>query len=599
MALPVLPLDILIHILHQLPSSRKSSSSSALVLANFAQVNSLFHDATLVMSVWEQHYRIRYRHCNEAAEAQRRELNSGSWRLMYAARRRLDKTASQLLERMVHSRRTRFQDAKTLWDYGFDIWDFLELESEQPVPAVFRQQASVESEVVIEEEVVHPMSLTRIYWAKATMRAISRGHALEIWCRALSDPTAPFVLSYSALSCFFGVPLLQISSILSDLTDGCRQYLIKLKCPFPLTHTNYDISKLSAIICEFMDSQGFGPCESRNFHDIHNHFPHLYLTTHKHSIPISLVHIFCSIANGLDIAASPVSFPSTVIAHVSSPKPDVEDIYVDVFGSQTKTVLSLRHDIPQMLAVHNISPQAMLTWIRPSNAAQMLLRSARNMMTSLHTSALPSDLTRTTTFLTLSLHLLLDRRPGHGLAEALVNHAQPLDCATCLPTSLSPALTDDTLSLLCAKVIEDQIQLASNINLRSVQDPPIQYFVGMIFRHRLHNYLGCIMSWDANCRATESWIETMSVDKLPRGRNQPFYSVFALDGTQRYVAEDNIERATDLFLRENIMLPMYFRGVQTSETADGLQGRFLPSPDLQNEFPEDDHVGDAWLNRII
>ena len=32
----------------------------------------------------------------------------------------------------------------------------------------------------------------------------------------------------------------------------------------------------------------------------------------------------------------------------------------------------------------------------------------------------------------------------------------------------------------------------------------------------------------------------MDVDKLKRGRHQPFYNVFVADGSSRYVAEDNI-----------------------------------------------------------
>ena len=77
------------------------------------------------------------------------------------------------------------------------------------------------------------------------------------------------------------------------------------------------------------------------------------------------------------------------MAHVSSPNPDVSDIYVDVYGSSTKAILSAKDDIPRLLLQAGITPASMLRYIVPSTAAPMLLRAARNIFGSLR--MLPHD----------------------------------------------------------------------------------------------------------------------------------------------------------------------------------------------------------------
>uniref|UniRef100_A0A1I8H868 YccV-like domain-containing protein n=1 Tax=Macrostomum lignano TaxID=282301 RepID=A0A1I8H868_9PLAT len=69
--------------------------------------------------------------------------------------------------------------------------------------------------------------------------------------------------------------------------------------------------------------------------------------------------------------------------------------------------------------------------------------------------------------------------------------------------------------------------------------------VGAVFRHRRFGYTGVVRGWDPTCLATEEWIRTMGVDRLPRGRDQPFYRVLVEDGSERYVAEENIDLMQD------------------------------------------------------
>lgn len=81
--------------------------------------------------------------------------------------------------------------------------------------------------------------------------------------------------------------------------------------------------------------------------------------------------------------ASPTNFPGKVLVHVSSPNPDVSDLYVDVYGSSTKAIVSLRDDIPRLLSRAGITPGTMVQYISPCKSAPMLLRAAQNIRVSL------------------------------------------------------------------------------------------------------------------------------------------------------------------------------------------------------------------------
>jgi F-box protein 21 len=231
-----------------------------------------------------------------------------------------------------------------------------------------------------------------------------------------------------------------------------------------------------------------------------NHFPHAYLSTNKRTIPISLVHIFVAIARRLGIAASPVDFPARVLAHVSSLDPAVDDIYVDVFGSQSKPILSARDDIPLMLLRAGISPQSMMQYISPGNGSPMLLRAARNIFASHHSLVnVPEMVSKPSIYAALCVHVLLtsDAR----LVSYMMSHidVRPLDCATFLSDILAPALGPrcrEVLEESCRSILMNEAEAASVVNLRSKSNIQLKFFVGLIFEHRIYGYIGCIIGWE-------------------------------------------------------------------------------------------------------
>ncbi|KAF9074819.1 hypothetical protein BDP27DRAFT_1213458 [Rhodocollybia butyracea] len=612
--IPPLPLDCLICILKQLPCSRDSDGEESVkTIVRCSAANALFQEAAALPILWQRHYQARYLYANDTEEVQRKADTGGNWRLVYFARRRIDKQVLMHLDAIVSQRVGRYMHAKSVAQYLFDVWDVLEIES-----------AGSEHLRIYENDMVPSLSATRVYWASALLSSISRMYAVEFWGRCLrSDSSVPdsYVPAFSAQSSFFGKHPDLMHTLLTDLNSRCRDHLIRLKFPLSPDDPTYDLKKLCVLICEFMASEGHGPVQPHNFHDIHNHFPHFYLTSHKRSIPISLVHIFVSIARSLKVNALPVNFPVRVLVHISTPKAEDDDFYVDIYGASSKVIVSLREDIPALLARQGIVPNDMMRYISPeTNAGPMLLRSVRNVtMSPINTSL---SFFQPVVLLAYTVSLLMTR--DERVVLQLLDHAEPLDCATFISESLIPCLegadeTQDALSKACLHVLDDEALDAKVIRLRSAENI-VQYFVGMLFMHKRYPYKAVIIGWDVT---TEEWITEMRVDELPRGRAQPFYSVVCDDSSRRYVAEDNIQpllAPSDEFLAEMcriITLPKFFTGVLKTKEAlplgsggggtvgddidaskqpsSGAKARFALSPELSAAYPEDEAIGEALL----
>lgn len=74
----------------------------------------------------------------------------------------------------------------------------------------------------------------------------------------------------------------------------------------------------------------------------------------------------------------------------------------------------------------------------------------------------------------------------------------------------------------------------------------------------------------------------MNVDKLPKGRNQPFYHVLVFDNTVRYVAEENI---TPIKPAEEDLVDLMKIAGKYFRRYDRHSGRFVSN--LKWEFPDD------------
>ncbi|TFK36986.1 hypothetical protein BDQ12DRAFT_736713 [Crucibulum laeve] len=590
-----IPLDILINIFSLIPAVRDSHEADIKTLVNAMKASRLLNEAACVSSVWEAHYRARYTHANKLDEETRMEMYA-NWRLMYLERRRLDGIALNLLDEIVMHRIGRYTKAQVLSQMALDVWDVLELESHLPVPIPFQQDTNL----IFNAEVA-PHALTRRYWAKSMCEVILKAYAYEIFQEARDDRVS-FDETMSALSCFFGVPPAHISRQLDQLAIECRTDLDKHGTVLDPEDANYSLPDIAKGIYQFMRDRDFGPVDDSDaqYRRMLNLFPHAYLTTHRKTIPISLIHVFVALARRLGVDASPVNFPGTVLAHISLPAPGNTSIYINAFAPDVAgCIVNFEAGSPHLYS--NMSE-----YLAPVGSSLMLLRSARNILSAATTVV--REL-RVGFQVPLCVHLLF-QADNRSILEILANMTlNPLDCATFLLDKVAPTLQVGRLQHLlrqCCRTVLQAENHAAQVMKRRVDNQSVKYFVGMPFEHVRYGYIGCIIGWDENCTATYEWIQQMKVDTLPRGREQPFYNVLSVDGSQRYVAEENIspieleELVISHFNEANEMLPMYFEGAEINRQ-NGSAGRcrLLLSPESAQAYPDDDLVGSTWVTSNV
>lgn len=197
---PPLPLDILISVLHQLPSSRDSDGEESVrTIVQCSATSALFQEAAAQSTLWQHHYQARYLHANEGTEVQRKAETGGNWKLMYFARRRIDKEVLMHLDAIVAERIGRYKHAKSMAKFLLEAWDVLDIEN--------AMVDGTKHLKIYEYDMVPSLSATRAYWASALLNSIGRMYAVKFWGQCLpSGVSIPenFVPAFSAQSCFFG-----------------------------------------------------------------------------------------------------------------------------------------------------------------------------------------------------------------------------------------------------------------------------------------------------------------------------------------------------------------------------------------------------------
>jgi len=369
-----------------------------------------------------------------------------------------------------------------------------------------------------------------------------------------------------------------------------------------------------------MRTEGFEPAIDTpdtpdTYHDMRNHFIHKVLSSHRKSLPLSLVVVFVAICRRLGIPASPVGLPGHVHAFVplqeglsyrsvwSSFYDAVEQgIHIDVYNFSTQPLI----DVAPLLRRGDRDQ------LKPSSTYDMVFRAGENILTAarllqieLHSWELDSSVYAA--FCIFLLPHQVGIAPARGFIQrimAIVDQHYPMDLTPILQRLIAPALGGTARNLLekyCAGMLEDEESSALVSDRRSVR-----YFTGLVFVHRIFDYLAVVLDGDDHCHASNSWILRFGIDALERGRNQPFYTVLAEDGSSRYVAEDNIipivklyestdpefsahvGRSGDEVLR-SLVLGCPGLGRHFLRPREGPHGRvcFIPHADMLARYPED------------
>ena len=210
MALKELPFDVYVRILEQLPTSAYSDEGPR-TLAACLRASSTLRSAASIATLWELHYRVRYRFSLPESELSRKREFGDDWKSLYMERVRLDRQAIKILDDIVTNRDGRLERAREVTStLSYDVWSALAAEAQCSIPEPFRGGVHDSSEGQAPRHAV-----PRRFWARSLLGTIARSHAVRTWSgvRDNEDNDAGTLeIALACLSSYFAYPPMEVSN---------------------------------------------------------------------------------------------------------------------------------------------------------------------------------------------------------------------------------------------------------------------------------------------------------------------------------------------------------------------------------------------------
>ncbi|PWN35618.1 uncharacterized protein FA14DRAFT_160684 [Meira miltonrushii] len=183
------------------------------------------------------------------------------------------------------------------------------------------------------------------------------------------------------LSMFRGGEGYEIANELDMLAVACSLYLAKEGISLDTSG-----SRLYAQgICKFMQIRGYRGAREHKFHRLDNSFIHLCLDeSGRESLPLTLVVVFCSLANRLGLNALPTNTPGRLLAVVQ---------YLNHkfwISAADDGLLYELENLQVLFRMNSLSPDHAI--VSASTPLELCLRASRNIFNGLHGAHLMADL---------------------------------------------------------------------------------------------------------------------------------------------------------------------------------------------------------------
>ena len=304
----------------------------------------------------------------------------------------------------------------------------------------------------------------------------------------------------------------------------------------------------ATLVARYLKAKGWtGMRGDRDYHNVEHSFIGVALYGEGHnSLPLITVAIYCYVVRALGLRAAPCSFPLHVHALIRPPlgsdldghplPADAEDpaMYMDPFRSDEEvSINSLKGQI--RIFSHQFSNAEVESFLLESNARDITIRCARNIFNSQQSVQPPlEDVDKYNAIYGAAwASVLVPKRTGIQNPEELTLLMQ----AFFEDSTFDVGLIQQHVLPLCEDLHEYNMYMKECGAIRRRDEMPkrgrdrsgknavVKHKVGQVFRHKRYNYNAAITGWDPECSSGESWIRQMGVDRLPRGRDQPFYHV--------------------------------------------------------------------------
>ncbi|CAF1182595.1 unnamed protein product [Adineta ricciae] len=574
-SLDTLPPELFRYILAYL-----SPEAASALAQTCRKMNAITHDD----KIWQQYFFQRFTYVVRKIDYSNEEYLSSiaqkpfklpdgyTWQDCFIERSFQDKHIRSLLNEIISTRKHRIHNANLISStYGLLALDAFK--------HYFPPSPHASKSISLDSR-----NLTREYYSLEIARLISRQAGLALLNDMKTRQNIP-TEGKALLNALFIIQCFHPDGILLQLT---RLHAIGKRLVDDPMFSTLNLTEKCQLILTTMKNESFLPANgSTEYYDISNSF--LFSTFHgKPTIPLTLVSIFCALAEECDLIARPLGLPGEVMAQVyqtsaSNDTPSV--LIISVFDGKIMTLDEINDRLADFLDEPLTHP------LPVTSILELISRSARNMINSITqypTSSLNSY--------GLYAAVCVLKRLGAGalpftfdsMMHVLKEHF-PMDIHL-FDILASPLGTNaDDLQR-----IQEQDANPPIVELKRREDPSPKYFIGQIFQHLQYNYWGVICGWDSSCMASPVWQIRMGISNLTRGATQPFYHILADDSSRRYVAEDNIDTLAFTCIENEENKLAIFRRLCAAdsigkqfERLDMANAKFIPNLELREEYPDD------------
>ncbi|XP_001601019.1 F-box only protein 21 [Nasonia vitripennis] len=361
-----------------------------------------------------------------------------------------------------------------------------------------------------------------------------------------------------------------------------------------------ETKQVMSALCEVMFNRLGFHGNSEMYYSSENSFIDKVLEL-KHGIPITLAIVFESICRRVGVKCEPMSFPSHFLLrwkekYTGLANPDaVENFYIDVFnGGRFLT----RQNCPRIGGVSKC-PIERYNNLNAATAIEVVERMANNLeVASRQRTHLNGRAPRLRSALEL-LHMIRPHDTGAILHLARFYMLYQMDLSKLVSIltyiRMDPELTSRGPANHILQLLQDYEKRMNDTTEEVVEvkrrTPDVKFAIGMIMSHERYGYLCVITGWDLKCEATPEWINEMGVEELSGGRKQPFYNVFAEDGSSRYAAQENLVMADSPGWVNHYEVGRYFCQFKGTH--------YVPNEEKAKEYPDDAEVREKLLSKYF
>ncbi|KAI0673329.1 hypothetical protein C8Q78DRAFT_1067685 [Trametes maxima] len=436
-----------------------------------------------------------------------------------------------------------------------------------------------------------PHALPRRFWAQALKGAMARYQAFRTWVRiGLDDQECTFDDVLLGFSAFIDVAPQDSLAQLDELYTRCRQELVGQGRVLDPDTPGYDLPGLVVAIREFMHNEGFSlPQRGALLSPLSQFPPHLLGPGRSTTLPMSMNWVFAAICRRLGIRAGPTNTPMKVLCHITSPDPQKGDMIFDVCGSDPPITFSSK-DPTVMLAEAGMPSSSRPDAVLPASLSLMVRRAAENIFNV--TRAPPGvwgravePIWRADYAASAVVVALGSRWEAYARQRRLFEEAPP----TC---PLDEPVFVDVLNEYSSQRRDGDVGrrptfTAARPNSHPPRRRPHSVFVPFVGQACS---TGCTIGWKVVERA-DGPPQRVHYVLTPRGILTPH-----LHGTSRFRPTSLLTPlAARSFRQALIPFDRYVEDAAIPR-GDGLGGRFVPTLELQAEYPDDLEYGERWTD---